>query len=52
MLTSIRCQEGELSKYRGIVETLMTEKQVEQILNKSKFDEEEISWNITPFLLK
>lgn len=52
LLSTIRTQESEISKYRGIVETVMTEKQVEQIVNKSKFNEEEMSWSITPFLFK
>lgn len=38
MLATIRTQELELSKYRGIVEAVMTEKQVEQIVNKSKLN--------------
>lgn len=52
MLTTIRTQESELSKYRGIVEIVLVEKQVNQIIAKSTFDEEEMSWNITPFLLR
>lgn len=30
----------------------MTEKHVEQIVNKSKFNEEEMCWNICPFMFK
>ncbi len=40
LLTTVRTQETENSKYRGIVEMIMTDKQIEQVVNKSKLDEE------------
>ena len=42
----------EISKYRGIIENILTEEQVEHVLSKSKLDEVEQEWRIAKFTLK